>query len=94
MAKIGLEQVVHVISRPPHMRSDADINACVPWLRKRTELMTQLHKGEILCSVNRSMPHPIPLPRNPISAPAADLQFNPSFKSKEVVFYSLFCSVC
>ena len=40
-----LEQVIDVISRPPAARSDVDINAILPWLRRRTELMSQLDQG-------------------------------------------------
>ena len=40
-----LDQVIDVISRQPANRSDVDINAALPWLRRRTELMSQLDQG-------------------------------------------------
>ena len=41
------ERVASLISKPPHQRANHDIEEVMPWLRKKSELLNNLDRGEI-----------------------------------------------
>lgn len=41
-------KVIGVISKPPHLRKGGEVRAVLPWLRKKSEILSQSNDGWLL----------------------------------------------